>query len=247
LPDTRSHRGLHPRDAASFAPEARPALRAATSDLSFLLERGYAPDSSLKLVGDRHALVQRQRAAVARCACANGVAERRNHRRVSPPALRGATLVIDGFNVLTTLEVALSGGIVLLARDGVLRDIAGVHGSYRKVSETVPALGLIARLAASLAVSRCLFLLDRPVSNSGRLRAVIEQEGAALGVGFEAQIVPDPDPLLRATPEIVASADGAVLDDCARWFNLARSCVEAYVPGAHLVDLSEEGSTGTGR
>jgi hypothetical protein len=152
--------------------------------------------------------------------------------------LRGATLLIDGFNVVTTLEVALAGGVVLLGRDGVMRDIAGVHGSYRRVKETEPALTIIAKLTDSLAPSRCVFLLDRPVSNSGRLRALIEAEGSAQGVAFEAEVVPDPDRLLRASADIVASADGAVLDHCARWFNLARSCVEASATQAYVVDLS---------
>lgn len=231
---------MHPEDAALFAPEAQPMLRAATADLSWLLERGYAPESSAKLVGDRYALKQRQRAAVARSACAPTVGRRRAARSLSPPALRGATLVIDGFNVLTTLEVALSGGIVLLARDGVMRDIAGVHGSYRRVEETEPALTLIAQLAASLALARCVFLLDRPVSNSGRLRALIEAEERARSFAFEAEVVPDPDRLLRASGDIVASADGAVLDHCARWFNLARACIEAHVTNARIVDLSSD-------
>jgi hypothetical protein len=229
---------MRPEDAVLFGDEAQPALRAASADLSFLLERGYARASSLKLVGDRYALEQRQRAAVSRCACSPSVARQRAARSVAGPVLRGATLVIDGFNVLTTVEVALAGGVVLLGRDGVFRDAAAMHGSFRRVSETAAALALIAKMAASLAPSRCVFLFDRAVSNSGRLRALVEAEGTVHQVAFEAEVVSDPDPLLRASPDIVASADGAVLDDCARWFNLARACVEAYVADARIVDLS---------
>ena len=50
---------------------------------------------------------------------------------------------------------------------------------------------------------------------------------------------PDPDPLLAASTDIIASADGAVLDRCARWFNLARACVSAYIPAAYVVDLRD--------
>jgi hypothetical protein len=238
MPDARTHRGLHPDDASLFAPEAIPALRAATAELSWLYERGYAPGSSLKLVGDRHGLERRQRAAVARCACPQTAVQRRKARSVSPSALRGSTLVIDGFNVITTLEVALSGGIILLGRDGVVRDIASVHGAYRTVEETEPGLALIARLASSMSVSRCVFLLDRPVSNSGRLRALIDAPTRTREVAFRAELVADPDPLLGACEDIIASADGAVLDGCARWFNLARACIEAYMKNARIVDLS---------
>jgi len=133
MPDRRSHRGPHPNDRALFAPENLPALRSATGDLSWLLERGYVIQSALKLTGDRYALTARQRAAVSRCACPHERALERARRMQPSAALANAELVIDGFNVLTTLEVALSGGVVMVGRDAVMRDIAGVHGSYRSV------------------------------------------------------------------------------------------------------------------
>ena len=151
--------------------------------------------------------------------------------------LREQPLWIDGFNVLTTLEVALSGGVTLIGRDGALRDIAGVHGSYRSVEETLPALGLIATAASALGVSRCTFLLDRPVSNSGRLSARIVQEAARNGWPFDAQVVCDPDPLLARERAPVASSDGEILDRCAGWFNLARYCVQS-LPKAWVLDRS---------
>jgi hypothetical protein len=229
---------MHPDDALLFADAELPKLREATADLSWLYARGYAPESSLKLVGDRHALKLRQRAAVSRCACAEEKVLARRARMQPAPALRGTTLVVDGFNVLTTLEVALSGGIVLVGRDGTLRDIAGVHGSYRSVQETLPALELIAGLVQSLGVKRCAILLDRPVSNSGRLRALIEARARERGWPLEAQVVPDPDPLLERSTEIIASADGVVLERCGGWFNLARACIDTSAPSARMVDLS---------
>ena len=68
MPDRRRHRGAHPRDRELFAPERIEDLRRAVGDLSWLLSRGYAPTSSLKIVGDRYDLAQRQRTAVARAA-----------------------------------------------------------------------------------------------------------------------------------------------------------------------------------
>ena len=43
-------------------------------------------------------------------------------------------------NVLITLESALGGGVLLRCRDGCLRDMASLHGTYRIVDETDPAL-----------------------------------------------------------------------------------------------------------
>lgn len=238
MPDHRTHRGPHPNDAALFAASQLPALRAATSDLSWLLERGYVIQSALKLTGDRYALTARQRAAVSRCACPHSVASERMRRMQPSAALAGAELAIDGFNVLTTLEVALSGGVVLIGRDAVMRDIAGVHGSYRSVEETIPALLLLRDVLNALGVGRCEWLLDAPVSNSGRLCSTIVNVAAEHGAPWSARAVPDPDRILASSPSVVASADGQVLDAAARSVNLARYCVERMLPGAFVVELS---------
>jgi len=103
VPDARSHRGPDPRDAEQFADDHWPRLRAAVADLSWLLGRGYAEVSARKLVGDRHALTERQRMAVMRCACSDEALAGRLSRRLDPEALRGRRLGIDGFNVLTTV------------------------------------------------------------------------------------------------------------------------------------------------
>src|SRR6478609_1672569 len=145
MPDSRKHRGPGPQDLAYFGPESLAALKAAVSDLSWLLSRGYAPPSALKLVGDRHRLVERQRAAVLRSACSDAALAARRSRELDPAALRGRPLRIDGFNLILTLESALGGGVVLGGRDGCYRDMASVHGTYRRVEETRPALELAAR------------------------------------------------------------------------------------------------------
>jgi hypothetical protein len=239
MPDKRVHRGLHPKDEVQFGPAMLPSLRAMTADLCWLLDRGYPVQSALKLTGDRYALTARQRSAVSRSACAERVARSRQLRMVDPALLSGARLSIDGFNLLTTLEVALSGGVVLIGRDGVMRDIAGVHGSYRSVEETQPALALLARVCGELGIAHCEWLLDAPVSNSGRLCSAILELAERQSLAWDAKVVADPDPVLIESLDIVASADGQVIDAAARSCNLARLCIERAVPHAFVVDLSE--------
>lgn len=234
MSDRGTHRGPHAEDAQSFGPAHLGALRAATRDLSWLLENGYAPTAALKLVGDRHGLTARQRAAVSRCACADSVARERRRRQQPPVALAGATLWIDTFNVLTTVEVALSGGVVMSGCDGFMRDIAGVHRSHRRLEDAEPAVALLACTLAALEVSRCDWLLDAPVANSGRLCALLDSHAER---GWSARVVADPDPLLANAHAVVATADGAVLDAAERSCNLARLCVERELPSAFAIDL----------
>ena len=123
-------------DRQLFSNEQEATLRDAARDLSWLLTRNYASNSALKLVGDRYALNARQRLAVGRGACSDLAAESRRQREVNRNLLAGNELWIDGFNVLTSIEAALSGGVILHSRDGCYRDMASMHGSYRRVEET---------------------------------------------------------------------------------------------------------------
>ena len=213
-------------------------LREATGDLCWLFDRGYAGASALKLVGDRYALKQRQRIAVARCSSSKAAVERRTAKRIDPRHLAGQELWVDGYNVLTTLEAALGGGIVLAACDGCYRDMASMHGSYRKVAETIPALTILGEVLASRKIERVHWLLDSPVSNSGRLKQIMADLADESGWPWTIELVPDPDTLLAATEHVVATADSTILDRCRHWVNLARSIVDEHIPQAAIVDLS---------
>ena len=237
MPDTRAHRGPDPRDAEAFGHPSWPALRAAVSDLSWLLGHGYAPVSALKLVGDRHNLTERQRQAVRRAACSDERRALRAANRASAEELAGGFLMIDGFNVLTTVEAALGGAVVLRCRDATYRDIAGVHGTYRKVAETLPALEIVASVLGSLKVPRVGWLFDRPVSNSGRIRSLVLQTAAEHAYHWSVDLVDNPDRLLTESPAIIATADSGILDACPRWFNLARHVIDTACPGAWIADL----------
>lgn len=237
MPDQRRHRGPHPDDLRLFGADALPALQTAAAELAWLLTRGYPHESSLKLVGDRHALESRQRLAVSRSTCSDADVARRQQRKILPPSLAGCRIELDGYNVLTTIEAALSGGVLLLARDGVLRDMASMHGSYRKVDETRPALELIGQTLAGFAVSEALWLLDRPVSNSGRLKKIIEDLADEKGWAWRVELVHDPDAELTQSDAIIATADSGILDLCGTWCNLARETVERHVATAWILGL----------
>ncbi len=243
MPDTRKHRGPHPCDKEIFARTVWPVLQSAVGHLSWLLSRGYASPSALKLVGDRFSLTERQRKAVMRSSCSDQDLADRQSCEVQPDVLKGRVLEVDGFNVLTTIEAALASGILILGRDGCLRDMASMHGNYRKVEETLPALELIGETLSQWNLARVIWYLDRPVSNSGRLSQMILEVAREHGWNWETQLVPDPDAVLKSSSEITASADCAVIDQCSRWLNLARWVVRHELPFTEIVPLNEEPHT----
>jgi hypothetical protein len=238
VPDKRAHRGQDPRDAEAFSPPKLLALRGAVADFSWLLGRGYTAVSALKLVGDRWWLTARQRQAVRRAACSDDARERRLAHRVAPDRVACNELMIDGFNVLTTIEAALGGAVVIVCRDTTCRDIAGIHSGYRKVAETEPALETLIAVLTKLNVGRCRWLFDRPVSNSGRIRNLVLRAAVERTLDWSVDLVANPDPILSSSGEIVATADSAILDGGPQWINLARLTIEMACPGAMVVDLS---------
>lgn len=238
MPDRRTNRGPHPQDAELFAEACLPRLRAAVADMCWLLSRGYASASALKLVGDRYALMARQRLAVARAACPDTALANRAARCAAPQVAAGQPLAIDGYNVLTTIEAALAGGVVLLAADACMRDLASMHGTWRKVTQTEQAIVLVGQTLSQIGVAECRWLLDSPVSNSGRLKARLLASAAEHRWPWQVELAFNPDAELAKTSYLVATADSVVLDRCRTWLNLARHVVESAIPQAWIVDLS---------
>jgi hypothetical protein len=234
----QTHRGPAPKDDRLFAARQLPALRAAAADLCWLLDRGYAARSAIELVGNRHNLASRQRMALSRFACSIEDLQHRAQLRIEFPTLRGKELWLDGYNILTVLESALAGGIIISSRDGCYRDIAGIHKRYRKVSETVPALDLVAETISALGVSVCRWWLDQPVSNSGRLKTLILDTAREKGWNMEAEVTFSPDHVLSHTLHTIATSDGIVLDRCRHWVNLTRLIVTERIPKARVLDFS---------
>ena len=238
MPDKRSHRGPHPADVKLFAPVSVGSLRQATGDFSLLLTKGYAEKGALKLVGDKFSLSQRQRLAVMRCACSQQQLVSRKQREISIAEVANQSIAVDGYNVLITIEAAMSGAVVFKGRDGCYKDLASIHGTYRKVDETIPAVQLIGRFLSEIGIGDCLWLLDSPVSNSGRLKTLISELAQKNDWGWEIELLPSPDTELIKTELVVASSDGIVLNGCKKWVNLAAEIIRRKLPLTEVIDLS---------
>src|SRR5262249_35966659 len=183
-------------------------------------------------------LRDRQRLAISRAACPESRRRERAGTCRSLESIRGEQILIDGFNLLITIEAALSGGLLLRCRDECVRDLSSVHGSYRSVQETERALGLIGQVLEPLAPCTVTWLLDRPVSNSGRLARCITAVAEPRGWPWRAEVIFNPDTALQKSDRLVISSDSVVLDSAARWVNLAAHVVDEHLSKAWVVDLA---------
>ncbi|MCR4795704.1 MAG: DUF5616 domain-containing protein [Ruminococcus sp.] len=85
-------------------------------------------------------------------------------------------------------------------------------------------------------VAKAFIYLDKPVSNSGRLKQRIYE--LAEDISFELEFLSEDavDLILKAKP-IIASADAIILDECSKWFNLNRYIVDTYIGSYPYVDI----------
>jgi hypothetical protein len=208
----------------AFAERAIPVLRAAVADLSWLLGHGYTETAAATLVGDHYQLTKLQRLAVRRCAASDASVAARVARRSERPD----RIAVDGFNQLVTVERGLAGGAVLRGRDGACRDVAGIHGTWRRTDGTPAAL---AALTAALGATPARWVLDAPVSNSGRLAGLLRERG------FEVEVVAAADARLLALAAegwTLATSDGGLIGRAA-WTGLA----ERAIAGIPTIDLGD--------
>ena len=233
-------RGPQPQDGRLFGESMHAALRRAVADLSWLSSRGYVLNSSLKLVGDRHDLVGRQRLAVQRAACSDDELAGRRARRTTVDQVRGQRVAIDGFNLIIIVESALAGGVLIRGRDGALRDLASVHGTYRRAEHTHAAIAAVAEALDDAGLSEVHWYLDQPVSNSGRLAQWLREVAKQAGRRWEVELVRDPDRVLVHGDRTVISSDGWVISRAQRWLDFATRVFEKARIEPWIVDLGDE-------
>lgn len=238
MPDRRHHRGKHPEDAWLFAPGQLPLLEAAASDYHFLLSRGYPHGPALKITGDHYRLQQRQRLALFRAVCSSDQALSRKGKEISPLEMQGKIVEIDALNQLIVIESALSGGFLFEGTDGCFRDIASIHGTYRKVEETGEAIALCGRALSVLGTAHARWWIDQPVSNSGRLKQMLEKHASDHGWPWSFEVVFSPDAELKKSDNLVITSDGYILDVAKYWFNITRYILNQFLPEVNWIRLT---------
>ena len=218
-------RGYVPEDERNFAPEAIHTMQIASRHVRYLINEGYDLKQASTFVGNHFLLSERQRLAIMRSLATDEQLAVRQSLQVQISDLEGKEVWIDGFNTIITLEVMLSEGILFECMDGTIRDLAALRGTYRLIPETSEAVRMMLQALQKARISKATILLDEPVSNSGRLKALIADIGEEFGFGLDIQILRDVDRSLYGRENVITS-DSVVMDHCVSWVNLAAECVK---------------------
>lgn len=228
-------RGFVPTDEKEFNKENLNLLHKAQKDIFYLLERGYPIKNASTFVGNHYMLSERQRLAVVRATAESSLIQLRRGKQLSAKSI-GKQVAIDGLNIIITLEVALSQGILIRCMDGTIRDLAGLRGTYRLIEQTDIAIQLIGEQLLKLQAEEVIFYLDAPVSNTGRLKQRIYELFEDYPFLVRVKLVNNADVILERLENVVTS-DAIILNKCKSWYNLTSEIVSEKIPDALLIDL----------
>jgi hypothetical protein len=221
-----------------------PRLRQAARDFLYLMDRSYPRSASLHLVGNRYQLDALQRNILHRGIFARLEAEQRRARLAPPEQLARARLLVDGHNVLITVESALAGRLLIAANDGLMRDVAGISHRYRPSPLTHEAIERLVRVLRDFSPAETLFFLDAPIPRSGELAAALRASLKTADLPGDARALKVPEKSLLRGEGIVASSDSAVLDRIGRGFDLAAAVIRSLDRPLRLLDFSSLTTTG---
>lgn len=145
---------------------------------------------------------------------------------------------MDGFNVIITLEVILSNSLIIKSMDGTIRDLAGLRGTYSVIDKTEIAINLIGNWLLENEVEKAIFYLDKPVSNSGRLKMKILELFENLQFQIEVEVIDNVDSVLE-TKENVVYSDAIILDKCVSWINMNKYIIDRNELEIRCVDFGK--------
>jgi len=195
-------------------------LDKSSQDLKYLLDRGYRRTTALNLVVNRYNLSQKQRNLLLRYVFPEK--EIRDHRkRLCPPSrLRGKKVVVDGYNVLVTVEAVLEGKDTVLGMDGILRDVKGIFSKYRFRKESRIAIDKILKKLKDYEPSFVLFIFDSQISRSGELAAFVRERLREHKLKGKAETSPHADGDIKKLNWITLTSDSVIIEKVDRVVDL---------------------------
>lgn len=232
------NRGKNTGDDALFGSEKQIGkLKLAVEDMHYLLSREYPEKAASDLVGNRYRLKTRQIQALRGASASAAQLQNRQLKQIEASDLKGKTIYLDGFNVLILLESLLSEAYIFEGLDGCIRDLSGVHGTYKRVNQTLRAVELVAFFYRKNQIHQLVWIFDKPVSNSGRIKQSILEFAEEHQLNWEFDLQYNPDKLLAESSEIIISSDAWILDHCKAWFNLIGYLIKKENLSVNLIKM----------
>lgn len=212
-------------------------IRDAAEDLIYLLDRGYRKESSVNFIASRYSLDSRARSILYRAVTSRKEAKETFRKSVRWDSIKGEATVVDGYNVLNTLDALERGDILVKCVDGVIRDVSEVHGKFRVTDRTLALVKNIVSELYSLGSSNIVVVYDAQISRSGELASATRKIIYSLRLKGDAKAVKSADRAIIMERCIAVTSDSALISKLGRFFDLPAYMVNLLVSKGKKVNL----------
>lgn len=192
----------------------------ASKDFRYLLDRGYARHTALNFVCGHYRLGKSERNSIVRKVYSKKEIENHKRRLIPISAIKGKTMVIDGYNVLIGAECVMGRGQIIKSQDGFHRDSLGLFGRYKTSEFTERAIGRILSVLRRCKPGRVIFFFDAQVSKSGQLASYVRKEMREFGLEGDVKTARNVDYEIKSLNEITATSDTAIIEKVDRGVDL---------------------------
>ncbi|WP_445475448.1 DUF434 domain-containing protein [Methanococcoides methylutens] len=183
-------------------------------DIRYLLSRGYVRKTAITFVSNHYRLTEHERHVLARLVFSNETADSRSKKKLVCSHLEGCDVLVDGYNVIITIESSLKNEPIWSADDGFLRDTSGIFRNHRVTDTTYMAVDEMLATLSNLKLRSATILLDSQMSNSGKLAQFILEKAESNDFKTDARTSKHVDFDLKeaGTHAVIATADGIIVD-----------------------------------
>lgn len=187
-------------------------IKNAAQDLKYLLDRDYNKKTSLNLIVNRYKLNDKQRNFLQRYVFSEKDIKLHKSRLFSIEKIAGKDIIIDGYNVLITVEAILNKKELVRGMDGFLRDTSAIFSKYIFDKNTKKALKRIILTLKEYKPRFVLFIFDSQISHSGELTGYVRHKLNESGLNGNARTSRSADKEIVDLNEITMTSDSIIIE-----------------------------------
>ncbi len=192
----------------------RPEIREAAKDFFYLLNRGYNRESSLNLISSRYRLSKIERLILYRGVYSREVSKARIKKMEDIRKVKRKELIVDSFNVLSTIQSSILGDTLLLCTDGVIRDLSAYVRKVRVGNHLYVSLVILLGTLLAVNPPNIFFIFDSQVSKSAEIASITRKLCQNFGLMCKTVLArrADKTTIMLSRDSTVSSSDSVILD-----------------------------------
>ncbi|RLF07749.1 MAG: hypothetical protein DRJ64_02430 [Thermoprotei archaeon] len=212
----------------------------AIEDFFYLINRGYKRNRSLDFVTARYKLGRLERFLLYRSIFDYKTSRIRRKKMVDHREIRNKELLIDGFNVLSTIQSSLFRDVLVRGTDKIVRDLAAYSRKIKVSKYLLTSLLCLLSYISKVSPRRILIVFDSQVSRSSSILFFAKYFSEKMGIVCEGRLEQKTDKYIidHGKDYIIASSDSVIIDNVPLIFDLGGKIAE-IISMESIIDLSE--------